>query len=94
MEDLRQNNQSLSHSPVWGPNDPGNCQLCRNVGWLLEAKQKGPYVTLELIPCLIPDCQHSGKRIELLSINDLGLTKIATNPQTGVIMSVFCKGCE
>ena len=43
------------------------CGLCRNTGWVLEARrdEKG---ALDLLPCLIPDCEHSGKTLEVLGL--------------------------
>lgn len=65
-----------------------DCSLCRDTGWLLEAKTRNDVMTLELIPCLIPDCPHSGKEIKLLSLNDAKFTRCNQYPNGESIMSV------
>jgi len=65
------------------------CSLCYDTGWLLEAKQKSDgAVTVELLPCLIPDCAKSGQRIELLSLNMLQMQDVARHPKDGYVMSL------
>jgi len=64
------------------------CSLCHNAGWVIEAKERGNEVTMEIIPCLIPDCLYSGKRVELTSIDYLKMTNATIHPKDGFIMSV------
>ena len=62
---------------------------CHDVGWVIEAKLKLDGVaTLEIIPCLIPDCPHSGRRIELVSLDMMRMTKVCLHPKERFVMSV------
>jgi len=65
-----------------------DCTLCRDTGWLIEAKDRAEKVTLEIIPCLIPDCEKSGQRIELMSVIDLQFTHATFRPSGKHIMSL------
>ena len=64
------------------------CSLCHDTGWLLEAKDRGGKVTLEVIPCLIPDCEKSGQRVELMSVNDMQFSKATMHPNGKLVMSL------
>jgi len=64
------------------------CTLCRDTGWLLDAKDKNGIITMEVYPCLIPDCEKSGQRVELLSINTMRFTRCARHPSENYIMSL------
>ena len=65
------------------------CTLCHDTGWLLEAKERKGVVTMEIIPCLIPDCVKSGQPVELLSLDLMRLKgDCARHPRDGYIMSV------
>ncbi len=70
-----------------------NCTLCRDTGWLLECKDRGGAVTMEIIPCLIPDCKKSGQRVELLSLHFMLFGSHTKHPIDGYLMSVS-KGGE
>ena len=65
-----------------------NCSLCRDTGWLLECKTKNNISTMEIIPCLIPDCPNSGKKIELMSVDYLKLKRCSFHPKEKYIMSI------
>ena len=66
-----------------------DCTLCRDTGWLIEAKTGNNITTMELIPCLIPDCKKSGQPIELLSLDLMHLSgNCARHPRDGYVMSV------
>jgi len=65
-----------------------DCTLCHNTGWLLEAKDRAGIVTMEVIPCLIPDCEKSGRQIEQISMNYMRFTSCAMHPSEGYIMSL------
>ncbi len=64
------------------------CSLCRDTGWLLEAKHRNGVLTLELIPCLIPDCKMSGYPVELISVDALKLDRVSRHPSDKYIMSL------
>uniref|UniRef100_A0A6M3JW30 Uncharacterized protein n=1 Tax=viral metagenome TaxID=1070528 RepID=A0A6M3JW30_9ZZZZ len=64
------------------------CKLCRDTGWLFDAKDRRGIVTMEVYPCLIPDCKKSGQRIELLSIDTMRFTQVSKHPSDGYIMSL------
>jgi hypothetical protein len=64
------------------------CTLCHDTGWLIEAKNRAGKVTLEIIPCLIPDCTKSGQPVKLVSVNDLKLRNVSRHPLLGYIMSI------
>ena len=62
---------------------------CLDTGWLIEAKDKNGVVTMELIPCLIPDCKKSGQTVELLSLDCMRLAgNCVHHPKDGYLMSV------
>ncbi len=65
------------------------CTLCYGVGWILSTsfKQSGK-LTLEIIPCLIPDCEFSGRSVELISINELKFNTFHLHPTDNYIMSI------
>lgn len=65
------------------------CNICWGVGWILEyagGGSKDP-LCLELLPCLVPDCDVSGRRIEHLSLNEAGFTRSSKN-ESGLVMAV------
>ena len=65
------------------------CSLCHDVGWVLEAKKKPDgVVTLEILPCLIPDCEKSGQKVRLISVNMLGMKNVAQHPKDDCVMSL------
>ena len=64
------------------------CTLCHDTGWLIEAKNRAGYTTLELIPCLIPDCMKSGQPVKLLSVNEMNLKNVSRHPSLGYVMSI------
>jgi hypothetical protein len=45
-----------------------DCTLCHNAGWILDAKPDKHPTTLELMPCILPDCKHSGRPVANLSL--------------------------
>ena len=66
-----------------------NCTLCHNTGWVLELQHYIPdKITLELIPCLIPDCDKSGQEIRLISMDAARFTHAIFHPKEEFIMSV------
>lgn len=65
-----------------------DCTLCRDTGWLIEAKEKNKVVTLEMIPCLIPDCVKSGQKIALMSVHYMHFSRATLHPEGKYIMSL------
>ena len=54
------------------------CAYCGTLGWVLDANVKGyGPVTAELIPCPIPGCEASGRKLELLSVNLARFTNVS-----------------
>jgi hypothetical protein len=43
--------------------------VCSDIGWVLDTKPSVEPVGLELLPCLPPDCQWSGRAIATLSVD-------------------------
>ena len=43
--------------------------MCCDVGWVLDTKPRVEPLGLELLPCLLPDCQWSGRAIATLSVD-------------------------
>jgi hypothetical protein len=43
--------------------------MCSDIGWVLDTKPSVEPVSLELLPCLLPDCQWSGRAIATLSVD-------------------------
>jgi hypothetical protein len=37
------------------------CPMCGDIGWVLDAKPRVEPLGLELLPCLLPDCQWSAE---------------------------------
>jgi len=67
----------------------GKCSLCHDTGWVFEAKEKlDGVVTLEILPCLIPDCVKSGQDIWLISVNMLKLDEVSIHPKHNYVMSL------
>lgn len=71
-----------------GFNPRPGCTLCYDAGWILEAKDRAGAVTLEIIPCLIPDCEKSGQPIALMSVDGLRCNSVAKHPTEGYVMSI------
>jgi hypothetical protein len=63
------------------------CCLCFDVGYVLEAKLKHNPTQLELMPCFYPDCENSGRPVDLLCLYGEWKNP-ALHPKTGNIMSV------
>lgn len=69
-----------------------DCTLCHDTGWLIEAKTKNGVTSMELIPCLIPDCARSGQTVELISLDLMRLEgECIRHPKEGYVMSVRAK---
>jgi len=67
----------------------GRCTLCHDTGWILGVKQKPDgVITMEIIPCLIPDCSKSGQTIHLISVSMLQMNVAVRHPKDNYIMSL------
>ena len=65
------------------------CACCHGVGWILEYAGGGSKepLCLELLPCLVPDCDVSGRKIEHLSVGEAGFSRSPKN-SAGLIMAL------
>jgi hypothetical protein len=63
------------------------CPMCRDVGWVLDTKPGVEPLGLELLPCLLPDCQWSGRAIGVLSV-DGRFRDVVHHPKDGRVMSL------
>lgn len=76
------------------PEPVGSCPHCRGIGWVLDASGNGqlPPVSLELLPCLLPECEVSGQAIEVLSLGGMAsappFVSVVPHPVTGEPMSL------
>jgi hypothetical protein len=61
--------------------------MCRDVGWVLHTKPSVEPLGLELLPCLLPDCQWSGRAIGVLSV-DGRFRDVVRHPRDGRVMSL------
>jgi len=72
------------------PSTPASdrCPACHDVGWYLDYSGGGHVepLTLELLPCIHPECKASGRRIEHLSVNEVGFNR--TVERGGHVMAV------
>lgn len=66
------------------------CWACHGSGWILEAKKPVPggEQALELMPCLIPDCPHSGRPIYNLSFCEVKFLHASFHPKERWVMSL------
>jgi hypothetical protein len=63
------------------------CPICRDIGWVLDTKTSVEPLGLELLPCLLPDCQWSGRAIATLSV-DGRFRDVVRHPKDGRVMSL------
>lgn len=65
------------------------CLACGGAGWVIDCDPTKTPRALEIMPCLIPDCEASGTPVALVSFwSEMGLAHEARHPASGVIMSV------
>lgn len=64
------------------------CPLCGGAGWTLDCHPDQEPRCLELLPCLLPDCLHSGVPVESITLTGAELTRAVKHPTSGVVMSV------
>ncbi len=63
------------------------CGQCYGAGWVLDAKVDKTPTTLELIPCIIPDCPFSGREVAVLCLYGEWENPVL-HPATGAVMSL------
>ena len=63
------------------------CSQCFGAGWVLDCKVDKDPTTLELMPCLIPDCRFSGRDVAVLCLYGEWEQPIL-HPVTGAVMSL------
>jgi hypothetical protein len=63
------------------------CSTCRDIGWVLDTKPSIEPLGVELLPCLLPNCQWSGRAIGLLSA-DVRFRDVVRHPKDGRVMSL------
>lgn len=68
---------TCSPAPDHGGNQQ-KCPVCSGVGWYLDYSGGGSVepLTLELLPCIHPECRASGRRVAHLSVNEAGFTRV------------------
>jgi hypothetical protein len=57
--------------------------MCAGIGWVLDIKPSVELLGLELLPCLLPDCQWSGRAIAALSVTDASAMWCVIRRMTG-----------
>jgi hypothetical protein len=69
---------------------PGRCSICANLGWILEANGAGltPPLSLELIPCIHPECPVETPDIASIVFKGPRFSNIARHPADNYVMSV------
>lgn len=67
--------------------DAERCSLCGDAGWVLDAKVDRDPTTLELLPCLFPDCRWSGRDVAVLCLGGQW-DRPAPHPVSGAVMSL------
>lgn len=65
------------------------CPICGGCGWTLDYAGGGNRdpVTLELLPCIYPPCEASGRPISHLSVDTAEFTRAVVGP-TGIVLAV------
>jgi hypothetical protein len=63
------------------------CGMCFGAGWILDAKLDKEPTTLELIPCIHPECDRSGRDVAVLCLYG-EWTSPVLHPTTGHVMSL------
>lgn len=66
------------------------CEMCGGLGWVLDCsdlERPGPRM-VEIIECLLPDCQPQPVQRVVLKVDGLRFTEVSRHPKTGVVMSI------
>lgn len=63
------------------------CPQCFDAGWVLDAKLDMEPTTLELIRCIYPTCEQSGRDVAVLCLYGKW-TNPVLHPVTGAVMSL------
>lgn len=67
------------------------CTMCGDLGWILDCNDLGKPGSrmVELLPCLLPDCEASGQPIQNLNFGrGAGFNHVSWQPGKRKIMSV------
>jgi nitrite reductase/ring-hydroxylating ferredoxin subunit len=64
-----------------------NCPQCFDAGWVLDAKIDNEPTTLEMIRCIYPGCEMSGRDVAVLCLYG-EWHKPVFHPTTGAVMSL------
>ncbi len=65
------------------------CSECRDLGWVFDRRLDKPApMMLELMPCLIPDCEASGRPIQNINFRGIEFKHASYHPAKGYVMSV------
>ena len=67
-----------------------SCSSCRDVGWVIDAEDiaRGRALSLKLTPCVMPGCEHSGREVVSLAVNEMQLTRTSTVQGTVASVSI------
>ena len=65
------------------------CPVCGGAGWYLDYAGGGNAdpATLELLPCIYPPCEASGRPVEHVSVQHLAFTRPVVGPD-GTILAI------
>jgi hypothetical protein len=61
--------------------------MCGDIGWVLDTKARVERLGLELLPCLLSDCQWSGRAIATLSVEGR-FRDVVRHPRDGTVMAL------
>jgi hypothetical protein len=61
--------------------------MCGDIGWVLDTRARVEPLGLELLPCLLPDCQWSGRAIATLSVEGR-VRGVVRHPKDETVMAL------
>lgn len=66
-----------------------HCPVCGGCGWYLDYAGGGNQdpATLEVVPCIYPPCDASGRPVAHLSVNNLHMTRPVVGPN-GIVLAL------
>ena len=65
------------------------CSQCGGLGWVFDYRPDKPSpLMLEFMPCLIPDCEVSGRPIQNICFQGVESGHASMHPSKGHVMSV------
>lgn len=68
------------------------CPMCGDGGWTLDSRPHQEPQCLELIPCIYPTCEESGKPVAVLSMKGPRFNSVSRHPVDDYVMSLAA--CE